>query len=84
MDNKTCEYEGCDEPVCGIGDGKLCIFHNPEYSNHPLIYDFDSRIFEKIRNKDYNFKGYIFPKGMIFKENGESNGKPIVFDGDRS
>jgi len=78
MTDKTCAYEGCHEPVNSPHDDEYCIFHAPvekkgEYSN------FHNKIMDKQSRGDCNYKGFIFPKGFVFREGGRKDGGKISF-----
>ncbi|MCP4581850.1 MAG: pentapeptide repeat-containing protein [candidate division Zixibacteria bacterium] len=82
MADKTCAYEGCNEPVNTPHDDTVCVFHAPKENKGIGDEKFNRLIFEKINREDYNFKGFIFPCGLFFRENGEYNNKAIVFKKD--
>ena len=81
MANGLCNFENCKEKIDGRFSEDYCIFHVKKDNYLLEIQEFKELIFEKIKNKDYNFRGYIFPGGMIFRENGEAEGEPLVIDG---
>ncbi len=65
---KICEYEGCNEPINPhYPDSKYCIFHAPKEEKGISVEDFNLLIInEKLKKKDYNFRGFVFPGKISF------------------
>ena len=65
----------CQEKIWR-GSKKHCIFHDP--SKKKDIELFAQKIQEKLNKKDYNFRGFLFPKNIDFSN--EKFEKDACFD----
>ena len=62
--SKVDEYYKCPEPALPDSEKGYCIFHAEQKDNT----EYSKRIQEKLKNKDYNFTGYYFPRFTNFRE----------------
>jgi uncharacterized protein YjbI with pentapeptide repeats len=82
MENKICQYEGCDEPVNAPHHEFLCVFHGPVEKKGITVEEFNQLIWQRISSEGLNFRGFIFPGDIVFRGKCRKVGGPIVFPRD--
>ena len=79
MAEKKCTYlYGCDKLVNAPHDDKLCVFHITKEKKGLSVEEFNELIFERIKEKKYNFSGFVFPYNFSFFDSIKKI--PIKFD----
>ena len=63
---KTCALAYCLKEPLPYSKNSLCIFHEPEKTEQDCK-RFGELIENKCKHKDYDFRGYVFPKKFRFK-----------------
>lgn len=66
MENKTCQYEGCNELVNSPHDDSLCVFHAPKEKKGITGKEFNELIRQRFDRKHFNYIGFVFPGDVAF------------------